>query len=215
MCADLKLRRWSDRHRILVGICLVFASLSIQAGWSDPPPEGYHNALSLYIGQTQGGDNLTDGPGGALGAGDGTSLHLGFNRMIPFAGAYLSIQSAVGYRSNSVDIQGGHASMTLYPVDVLFFYSQPWFRVGGGLTYHVLPIFDVDVSRTNEDERFDNALGFVVAAELNYRWLFLGLRYTKIKYEPTDGLFEDSRTNTSTKSIDGSHMGIYIGFHIR
>jgi hypothetical protein len=176
----------------------------------------FESGFSVYAGYSPGGDTLAELSGNTLKANSGVSYHLGFNADFKTGRARTALQTAIGFRSSDIKEGSTEARFGTIPVDFLGFYQARWLRLGGGLTYHFLPKFQVDRFGSNTDVDFKNQLGYVLAMEIFekytlFNW-FLGFRYTFINYTPKYGAYL-SESGETISEVSGNTAGIYFGAH--
>ena len=161
----------------------------------------------LSGGLTFGGDTL-----GTVVYDDGDTENIKAGEFFFFSGGVLAtqdnfqLQGSIGYYSDEANADNGDVGFTRIPLEFLTFWKQEKFRLGGGLTYHVDPEFEIDLDGdpNNGKVKFDDALGFVVQADYLFDNGFtLGVRYTAIDYEYSDIDAED---------VDGSSTGVVLGY---
>jgi hypothetical protein len=176
----------------------------------------FESGFSIYGGYSPGGDTLAELSGNELKANGGVSYHIGYNADFKTGRARTALQTAIGFRSNEISEGRTEARFGTIPVDFLGFYQARWLRLGGGLTYHFLPKFQVDRFGSDTDVDFKNQLGYVLAMEIFEKHtpfsFFLGFRYTFITYTPKYGAYL-SDTGERISEVDGSTAGIYFGAH--
>jgi len=186
----------------------------------------FRSGPSFYGGWSTGGDTLKSSSGSELNAGDGTSIHIGWNMDFQTGPARTALQWAIGYRWKEFDFKdnlgrSGKAKMSVIPLDTLAYYQQGHFRIGGGLTYHLFPQYTEKVQGTffdtTETVDFKSQLGVIASMEFVGidAPFFLNFRYTYIVYKPEGGSYVDSQTNETISKVNGSNFGIYAGFHFR
>jgi hypothetical protein len=178
--------------------------------------EYFDSGFSIYGGYTPGGDTLYELSGSKLKANGGYSYHMGYNMDFKTGRARTALQTAIGFRSSDIKEGNTEARFGTIPVEFLGFYQARWLRLGGGLTYHFLPKFQVDGFLSSTDVDFKNQLGYVFAMEFFekytlFNW-FLGFRYTFINYTPKYGAYLSDSGEEITE-VDGSSAGIYFGAH--
>lgn len=176
----------------------------------------FESGFSLYAGYSPGGDTLAELSGNKLAANSGYSYHLGFNMDFKTGRARTALQMAIGLRTNDISEGSTEARFGTIPADFLGFYQARWLRLGGGLTYHFLPKFQMDRVGPDIDVDFKNQLGYVLAMEFFEKKtpfsFFLGFRYTFINYTPKYGAYL-SDTGERVTEVNGSTAGIYLGAH--
>lgn len=147
-----------------------------------------------------GKDNLEAGGG----------LYLGAGIEFPMIPHQMALRTSVGYQFDSVDADNGKASFDRVPWDVLVLLGASPYRLGIGATYHTDTHYEYrDSYGTNIDADFDDALGLVLALEMELAPTFsMTLRYTDIEYDQSNPL-----PGQQAKTIDGSGAGITANFN--
>jgi hypothetical protein len=186
----------------------------------------FRQGPSFYGGWSTGGDTLRTDGGSKLHAGDGTSVHIGWNADFKTGSARTALQWAIGYRWKEASFtdslgRSGTAKMSVIPLDTLAYFQQGHFRVGGGLTYHLFPHYTEEVKGslfdTTNTVDFNSQLGLIAAMEFVGidAPFFLNFRFTYIVYKPEGGSYVDSQTNETVSEVNGSNFSIHAGFHFR
>ncbi len=114
---------------------------------------------------------------------------------------------SIGYKFDSVDADNGSTDFDRVPLELLAMYrASPYFYIGAGVTRHIAPTFNFDISGFGTGEiEFDDANGLVFGfdynskGEFNGDW-FVGGRVTIIDYE------------TSGLTVSGNSVGAVLGF---
>lgn len=163
-------------------------------------PSSANTQLLGTFGVTFGGDELatleyTNGDSTTLHAGGLVLFGIGFDHQF---GNQWEIQSSINYHVDRANARNGDVTFQRFPLDVLGFYRSGNHRFGGGITYHMNPEFEIDLSDVRGTVDFDDAVGGV----LEYDYFFtpsisLGLRGTVIDYKSSD--------------VEGSVNGNYVG----
>lgn len=158
------------------------------------------------IGLTFGGDTFTKVK---FDNGDNDNIKAG--ELALFSGGFVyeqndfQLQATLGYYSDRASGDNGDVRFTRLPLEVLGFWRQEKFRLGGGITHHINPEFEIDIDDNidNGTVEFDNATGFIVQADYLFEdGLALGLRFTAVEYE------EDQLPD----KIDGDSIGIMLSY---
>lgn len=108
-------------------------------------------------------------------------------------------QLTLAWKYTGVTASNGDISFTRFPVEALAFYNWDYFRVGGGLTYHLNPKLKRTGAVTGGSVDFSSRVGAV--AQVDYRItenVAVGLRYTAITY------------TSSGRDIRGDGFGVAI-----
>lgn len=123
-----------------------------------------------------------------------------------FPDSPLQLQATVGYHSDGIIADNGDTDFSRVPVELLAFLSLGRQRIGGGITHHINPEFDVDIDFLPRDRvEFDNATGFVLQYDFRVTpFLAIGARLVNIEYEP-ENIFRGP-------DVDGDHFGITLTF---
>lgn len=142
-------------------------------------------------------------------AGSGISLFAGHTlALLPYRHHQFEGQLTLGLSFTSE--KEGETSMDWirWPFEALYFYrnTEELFRVGWGATYQFQNSLRVERNGTKYTEDFDNALGWVVAAEKlipkegSDQQVGLGIRYQWIKY----------KSSTTSQEKDGNGVGVNV-----
>jgi hypothetical protein len=154
----------------------------------------------LTIGAEAGGDDLVETTQDDLQAGGG--YFLGGGLQIKELLTDIRYMVTVNYRRRNVDFSGpsGEATMKVIPLELFGVKYFGKTGVGGGLTYHIHPIYELCLDSIGCGEtKFDNAVGIFLLWTLNLKNSFIGFRYTSIEYD------------SSVYSVDASGLGIVMG----
>lgn len=194
--------------------CMI-AILGMSAGFevvSQPVNDGGVFRGVLMAGGTVGGEVLAEveidddfffsNSDDELRAGEG--IYLGGGFAYHSGSSPLSLQATVGYHFSSLDASNGDVDFSRTTLDFLaFFQFAPQHRIGLGITHHLEPEFEIDISGgIDETIVFDDATGVI----LEYGWSFtdfatLGVRFVAIDYEIGN-----------VESLNGNHVGLMFGF---
>jgi hypothetical protein len=181
----------------------------------------FREGPSIYGGWSTGGDILKTYKGSELKAGDGYSVHFGWNVDFKTGSERTALQWAVGYRWSELSYKDGFgrsgtAKMSVFPLDTLAYFQHGLFRIGGGLTYHLFPQYKEETNYTRKID-FKSQLGFIASMELVGidAPFFINLQYIYIVYKPKDGSYLDLQTNEIISEVNGSNFTINIGLHMR
>ncbi|MCP5207972.1 MAG: hypothetical protein H7A01_12250 [Hahellaceae bacterium] len=156
----------------------------------------------LTGGLTYGGDELaelrfTDGDSQKIKA--GALLYVGTGFLARFSDSPMSLQATINYHFDISTAENGDATFSRVPLEVIGFYTKDKFRFGAGLSYHLKPTLDIDTDRGSINNKFDDALGYVLQVDyLAAKNLALGARILAIEYEASDVDF----------SADGNSVGL-------
>jgi len=94
------------------------------------------------------------------------------------------VEVSASYKFATIGAQNGHIDWTVVPLDALVFYRLPYFRLGGGLTYHLGPTLKGSAELSDLNAKYNDALGFVLQADYALGDQFnFGLRYTSVDYK--------------------------------
>ncbi|MGI9302427.1 MAG: hypothetical protein ACR2RB_06950 [Gammaproteobacteria bacterium] len=142
----------------------------------------------LRTGADFGGDDLievafTDGSTEDIQAGELIHLAAGLDFPTSPANEALRTEVSIGWEFDRADAVNGEVEWERYPLELLQFYSLGYWRFGGGATYHINPTLDGEGFAGSVDLEFDDALGFVVQADVAVGpYIDLGARFTSIEY---------------------------------
>lgn len=156
-----------------------------------------------------GGDTMVtvtteDGSPDVLKAGEEISLAAGL--VFPLSD---SIVAAVtfGLKKEVVYPAGGAITFSRYPLNALVLYQFNNWRLGGGLTYHLNPVYKVDTETQQEVVEFSNAPGLLVDVRyFVHEYIYIASRVTWIKYA-----VENDPTG---RRYDGSSLGVLLGIQL-
>lgn len=165
------------------------------------------NRVFFSIEALLGGNTLEritfdDGETDSIRAGSGVYLALGATRLMFAKSIDIGIKSGILFDTVTVKSEDSRNNSVLsfvrYPLDI---FGHIWLDrhiLGGGISYHINPVFKSD--KTNHGASYENALG--IYAEYLYHFTgtgtALGIKYLSINYKNKD----------SKKSADGSGLGI-------
>lgn len=165
------------------------------------------NRFFLSIEALLGGNTLEritfdDGETDSIRAGSGVYLALGAAHLMFDKSIDVGIKSGILFDTVTVKSEESKNNSVLsfirYPIDV---FSHIWLDrhiLGGGLSYHINPVFKSD--KTDHGASYENALG--IYAEYLYHFpgtgTALGVKYLSISYKNKD----------SKSSANGSGLGI-------
>jgi hypothetical protein len=90
----------------------------------------------------------------------------------------------LAYKFKLINASNGDVTWSSVPFEALLFYRWDYFRLGGGVAYHINPRLEGTGVASALDIKFKDALGGIVQVD----WLItenvaLGLRYTFLEYE--------------------------------
>jgi len=129
-------------------------------------------------------------------AGDGFNFELGMAIEDPQGG--VEIQLLAGYKFDSDSADNGDMTWDMFPLSALGFIKIPYWKFGGGLTYHLNPKLRGGFGKDNINDRFKDALGAI--AQIQYEPIdsvAIGLRATFIEYK----LERDSSQTANGNSV--------------
>ncbi len=144
--------------------------------------------------------NNADGTSDSLKAGEELSVAAG----VAFqASESTEIILTFGMKKEVVYPDEGTIIFTRYPLNGLLLYKADKWRMGGGLTYHMNPVYKVDTQTQQVTMDFSNALGLL--ADVRYfifENAYIASRYTWVKYEMEDAPAE--------RSYSGNSLGLLV-----
>ena len=121
-----------------------------------------------------------------------------------------SVDSTVGWKSDSIGASNQDFEFTRYPLDVIAFYNLPLgngktrMRFGAGATAHINPEFSASGSLANGTVKFDDALGFIAQIDAvlgrGRSGFNFGIRFTSLQYEANGG-----------SSLQANGAGLFVG----
>lgn len=113
--------------------------------------------------------------------------------------ANFETQLTVAWKYTGVSASNGNIAFTRFPIEALVFYDWDFFRVGGGLTYHLNPKLKRTGVVAGGSVDFSSRVGAI--AQVDYRItenVAVGLRYTAITY------------TTAGRDVRGDGFGVAI-----
>jgi len=133
-------------------------------------------------------------------AGDGLGIELGMSIENPIAN--FETQILVGYKFDSDSASNGDITWNMIPISALGFIKIPYWKFGGGLTYHISPELRSTFDNDRFTDEFDDALGGVVQIQYEPSDFFaIGLKGTFIEYQ----LKRDP-----SKKANGNNLGLVL-----
>lgn len=122
-----------------------------------------------------------------------------------------SVDTTIGWKSDSIEASNQDFEFTRYPLDVIAFYNFPLgsgkqarMRIGAGATSHINPKFSASGSLANGTVKFDNSLGFIAQIDAvigrGKSGFNVGIRFTSLQYE-ADGV----------SSLQANGAGLFVG----
>lgn len=122
-----------------------------------------------------------------------------------------SVDTTIGWKSDSINASNQDFEFTRYPLDVIAFYNFPVgsgkqtrMRIGAGATSHINPKFTASGSLAAGTVNFDNSVGFIAQIDAvlgrGRSGLNFGIRFTSIQYEAD-----------STSSLQANGAGLFVG----
>lgn len=205
----MKLNTKLNLKALLIPSLLSCAALSVNsyADHNDNYQDGAgHYRGIVAIGLTFGGDTFTTVQ---FDNGDNESIKAG--ELALFGGGLVyeqdnwQIQGTINYYSDRTSGENGDVCFTRIPVELLGFWKQGNFRLGGGITHHLNPEFEIDIDNSAENGtiEFNDATGFVIQGDYLFSNQFgLGLRYTSIEYE----------VDFVNEKVDGDSVGVIFSY---
>ena len=157
---------------------------------------------ALLGGNTLEHITFDDGETDSIRAGSGVYLALGAAHLMFDKSIDIGIKSGILFDTVTVKNKDTHNNSVLsfvrYPLDI---FGHIWLDrhiIGGGISYHINPVFKSN--KTSDTASYKNALGLY--AEYLYHFTgtgtAIGIKYLSIRYENAD----------NNKSADGSGLGI-------
>lgn len=151
-----------------------------------------------------GGDKMVtleydDGDESDIRAGELAYINIGM--IVPNGKSDFETQVTIGWKFDSSNADNGDVSFYRFPIEVLQFYKQEKFRIGGGITYHLAPSLDGSGVVSYIEADFENALGFVLEGDILFEPLYAGLKITNIEYE----------VKGYDEKVNGNSFGIVLG----
>ncbi|HHB94381.1 MAG TPA: hypothetical protein ENK88_04470 [Campylobacterales bacterium] len=133
-------------------------------------------------------------------AGDGLSLEMGMSIDNPVAN--FETQLLIGYKFDSDSASNGDMTWSIIPISALGFIKVPYWRFGGGFTYHLSPELRSTFDNDRFTDEFNNALGGIVQIQYEPTDFFaVGLKGTFIEYE---------LKSDPSKTASGNSLGLVL-----
>lgn len=175
--------------------CFVLFSPSVQA--ADLVAEaGLH-----FGGDTMVTVNNEDGSSDSLKAGEELSVAAGVAFQLSDS---IAAVVSFGMKKEVVYPDDGAIIFTRYPLNALLLYKADKWRMGGGLTYHMNPVYKVDTETRQETMEFSNASGLLLDVRyFVFEEVYIASRYTWVEYEV--------KNDPTGRRYDGSSIGILVG----
>ncbi len=172
--------RYSSRCRALhftACILLLTATGTAQAvEWRGVVKAGYD-----FGGDTLQTVRFADGTTESIKANDG--FYFGGGIALVPAASNFETQLTLAWKYTGVTANNGEISFTRYPLEALAFYNWDFFRVGGGLTYHINPKLKRSGVVSGGGVDFNSRVGAIVQADYRVTEnVTAGIRYTYITY---------------------------------
>lgn len=153
-----------------------------------------------------GGDTMVtvhneDGSSDSLKAGEELSLAAGVAFQLSDS---IAAVVSFGMKKEVVYPDDGAIIFTRYPLNALLLYTSNKWRLGGGLTYHMNPVYKVDTETHQETMEFSNAPGLLLDVRyFVFEEVYIASRYTWIEYEVEN--------DPAGRRYDGNSIGILVG----
>jgi len=136
-------------------------------------------------------------------AGEGVSFSAGVD--VPIGSSPFSVSLMGSYIVGGLIAKENSVDYDRFAIDLLGHYAITQHHVlGAGLVFHLSPEYDAsDVTNSDDDDiEFDNATGFAVEYMYKSADSFgIGLRYTKVEYETSDGRLLDGDDEFSGDNV--------------
>jgi len=161
--------------------------------------------LFVQLGWDRGGDILAmaqyvNGPTVSIKANEGLILDLGVSIPLAVGSSWLETQIMVGMKYATSTGSNGSMSFVSFPVTVIEQLVLKYgITLGGGATYHFRPTLSGTGVLAAARLDMDNALGYLGQIGYSADITTLGLRYTRISYQP----------KFFTGKVKGDSYGIY------
>jgi len=189
----------------LIGFCLIALCCVNPICAEEEVPSEKNAKFILQCGMETGGDKMVTvyfvgGDSADIKAGDFLNLSLGAAfKTMPEQNDSLETQLTVGYKFKGSKAENGEVKFSRFPVELLQFYSQNRWRVGGGLTHHINPKLTGSGVMRGLDVSFDDATGLIMQAGYVIDQMTLDLRYTAMNY------------SVGSIDVDADCVGIMVG----
>ena len=186
------------RNGLLVLGCFVLFSLPARA--ADMIAEG-----GLHF----GGDTIVtvnheDGSSDSLRAGEELSVAIGVAFQLSEA---IETVVSFGMKKEVVYPDDGTIIFTRFPLNTLLLYISDKWRMGGGLTYHMNPVYKLDRETNRQTMEFSNALGLLFDVRyFVFEKVYIASRYTHIEYEVEN--------DPTRRSYSGNSLGVLVGVQL-
>jgi len=177
-------------------------------------------SFSLVAGIAVGGDKLADidydnDTSDSIKAGSGFAFGGGVNFQI---NTNWSVQSNLAYFFDTDNADNADIGITRLTLDLIPYYKiNNDFKVGAGITYHINPEFEYEITNISKSIiEFDSAMGLVasVGYELQSVNSWVELRYTAIDYEASNVNFLGMSIDAQgAEPVDANHLA--LNFHYK
>ena len=142
--------------------------------------------------------DITSGDGILLGGGAAVELYSTESFAFDF-------QPSLSWKFTTIqEASNGNATWTRFPADMLLFFrdKKNSFRIGAGLTHHMMNKLDGEGVLSQATQEFDNTLGYIIQADymLDY-FMSFDLRYTAISY-----------SSDTVSAVNANSIGVGMSF---
>lgn len=156
-----------------------------------------------------GGDTIVtvnneDGSSDSLRAGEELSVAIGAAFQLSEA---IEAVVSFGMKKEVVYPDDGAIIFTRFPLNTLLLYMSDKWCMGGGLTYHMNPVYKVDRESNEQTIEFSNALGLLFDVRyFVFEKVYIASRYTHIEYE--------MENDPARRSYSGNSLGVLVGLQL-
>ena len=207
----------SNKNLVAVAV-LLLSMVAVVAATANEQENGSRMDWFVGFGLTHGGDKLAEAEveyngdtyDDDLRAGELLTIAAGI--VVYFPQPAWSLQTSIGYHTDSVGDYDDDITFDRYPLELIPFYNFSKHRIGAGLSYHLSP--ELDLKEIGGPKvKFEDALGWLVEYDYSFSgWekggFVLGVRYMWIDYE----IDKVGSFSVSGAEVDGNHVGIHINY---
>ena len=207
----------SNKNLVAVAV-LLLSMVAVVAATANEQENGSRMDWFVGFGLTHGGDKLAEAEveyngdtyDDDLRAGELLTIAAGI--VVYFPQPAWSLQTSIGYHTDSVGDYDDDITFDRYPLELIPFYNFSNHRIGAGLSYHLSP--ELDLKEIGGPKvKFEDALGWLVEYDYSFSgWekggFVLGVRYMWIDYE----IDKVGSFSVSGAEVDGNHVGIHINY---
>lgn len=177
-------------RRLIQDLAAIMAALFMFVGFAQAADDEIKGLVQL--GWDWGGEKIftgtyINGPNFSIRANEGIIFDVGVSipNMHTDSGGVLETQAMIGLKYVTAMGSNGKVSFTSFPLTLIEQYKwKSGFIIGAGLTYQLKPDLAGGGVLSVVQVRMDNALGLIGQIGYGNEMATIGLRYTKISYQP-------------------------------